>query len=204
MKKKFLDFALNSIKKKHPEYDAVKLEEMRYNLEGFYLSISKLILIATAAIILGIFKEMIIMLVVFNILRSTGFGLHATKSWICLLSSSIVFLAFPLIAKIISFSLVTKVILGILSILLIYIYAPADTKKRPIIKKERREQYKFKTTIKCIILVFLSLIIKDKTISNLIIFGIWNEVIMILPITYKVFNLSYNNYKNYILQNNLG
>ena len=109
------------------------------------------------------------------------------KSWICLLSSSLVFLTFPYIATVISFTLITKVILGILSILLIYIYASADTKKRPIIKKERREQYKFKTTIKCIVLVFLSLIVKDQVISNLIIFGVWNEVIMILPITYKIF-----------------
>lgn len=204
MKKKFLSFALSSIQKKYPEYDKVKLEEMRYNLEGFYLSISKLILIAIVAIILGIFKEMLIMLVAFNILRSTGFGLHATKSWICLLSSSIVFLLFPSIAKMISISLIIKIALGILSILLIYIYAPADTKKRPIIKKVRREQYKFKTTIKCIVLVFLSLIIKDRIVSNLIIFGIWAEVVVILPITYKIFNLTYNNYKTYILQNKLG
>lgn len=147
---------------------------------------------------------MLIMLVIFNVLRSTGFGLHATKSWICLLSSSIVFLCFPLLSKIINIPLNFKFLLGICSILLIYIYAPADTKKRPLIKKEKREMYKFKTTIKCIFLVILSLIIKDDTISNLIIFGIWNEVFMILPITYKIFNLSYNNYKTYILENNLG
>ena len=104
----------------------------------------------------------------------------------------------------ISISLIIKIALGILSILLIYIYAPADTKKRPIIKKVRREQYKFKTTIKCIVLVFLSLIIKDRIVSNLIIFGIWAEVVVILPITYKIFNLTYNNYKTYILQNKLG
>ena len=53
-------------------------------------------------------------------------------------------------------------------------------------------------------LVILSLIIKDKIISNLIVFGIWIEVIIVLPITYKLFNLSYSNYKTYIIQNNLG
>ena len=204
MKKKFLNFAINCIKESHPDYDDIKIAEMRYNLEGFYLSFTKLIIIAAFSLILGVFKEMLIMLVIFNVLRSTGFGLHATKSWICLLSSSIVFLCFPLLSKIINIPLNFKFLLGICSILLIYIYAPADTKKRPLIKKEKREMYKFKTTIKCIFLVILSLIIKDDTISNLIIFVIWNEVFMILPITYKIFNLSYNNYKTYILENNLG
>jgi accessory gene regulator B len=204
MKKKFLNFAINCIKESHPDYDDIKIAEMRYSLEGFYLSFTKLIIIAAFSLILGVFKEMLIMLVIFNVLRSTGFGLHATKSWICLLSSSIVFLCFPLLSKIINIPLNFKFLLGICSILLIYIYAPADTKKRPLIKKAKREMYKFKTTIKCIFLVILSLIIKDDTISNLIIFGIWNEVFMILPITYKIFNLSYNNYKTYILENNLG
>lgn len=204
MKKKFLNFAIKCIKESHPDYDDIKIAEMRYSLEGFYLSFTKLIIIAAFSLILGVFKEMLIMLVIFNVLRSTGFGLHATKSWICLLSSSIVFLCFPLLSKIINIPLNFKFFLGICSILLIYIYAPADTKKRPLIKKEKREIYKFKTTIKCIFLVILSLVIKDNTISNLIIFGIWNEVFMILPITYKIFNLSYNNYKTYILENNLG
>ena len=204
MKKKFLNFAINCIKESHPDYDDIKIAEMRYSLEGFYLSFTKLIIIAAFSLILGVFKEMLIMLVIFNVLRSTGFGLHATKSWICLLSSSIVFLCFPLLSKIINIPLNFKFLLGICSILLIYIYAPDDKKKRPLIKKEKREMYKFKTTIKCIFLVILSLIIKDDTISNLIIFGIWNEVFMILPITYKIFNLSYNNYKTYILENNLG
>ena len=204
MKDKFLTFTMKSIKEYHPEYNDIKLAELKYNLEGFYLSFTKLIIIIALSLFLDVFKEMVIMLIVFNILRTTGFGLHATKSWICLLSSSIVFLCCPLLAKIISISFNLKILLGIGSILLIYKYAPADTKKRPLIKKEKRDKYKFKTTIKCIILVIASLIIKNSTISNLFIFGIWNEVFMILPITYKIFNLSYNNYKTYILENNLG
>lgn len=204
MKDKFLIFAMKCIKEYHPNYDDIKLAELKYNLEGFYLSFTKLIIIIALSLIFGIFKEMLIMLIVFNVLRSTGFGLHATKSWICLLSSSIVFLCFPLLAKIISIPFIVKIILGISSILLIYIYAPADTEKRPLIKKEKRNKCKFITTIKCIILVIISLIVQNDIISNLIIFGIWNEIFMIIPLTYKIFRLSYNNYKTYILENNLG
>ena len=71
MKKKFLNFAINCIKESHPDYDDIKIAEMRYNLEGFYLSFTKLIIIAAFSLILGVFKEMLIMLVIFNVLRST-------------------------------------------------------------------------------------------------------------------------------------
>lgn len=204
VKKKFLSFAMKCIKENNPTYDDIKLAEIKYNLEGFYLSFTKLIIIIALAIFLNVLKEMFIMLIVFNILRSTGFGLHATKSWICLLSSSIVFLCFPFISKVITIPFNIKIALCIGAILLIYKYAPADTKKRPLIKKERRDLYKFKTTIKCILLVIFSLIIKNEVISNLLLFGIWNEVFLILPITYKIFHLSYNNYETYILEHNLG
>lgn len=200
MKQKFLNYSLSLIHTYYPEYDDVKLAELRYGLEGFYLSVSKLIVIFGLALIFGIFKEMLIMLVIFNILRTTGFGLHATKSWICLLSSSSIFLIFPLIAKFVTIPFIAKLLLAIVSIVCIFLYAPADTKKRPIIKKKKREMYKFITTISCIGLNIFALIIKNSILSNLIIFGIYTEVIMILPITYKLFHLSYNNYENYILQ----
>lgn len=197
MKEKFLNCALSSVHNYYPQYDDIKLEEIRYGLEGFYLSITKMIVITLLALILGIIKEMLIMLIVFNILRTTGFGLHATKSWICLLSSAIVFLLLPMLAKVIQIPQTIKIILVIVSIICVFLYAPADTEKRPIIKKKKRDVYKFITTVSCILLSVLCVIIKDTTLSNLILFGIYTEVIIILPFTYKIFNLSYDNYKNY-------
>lgn len=197
MKKKFLKYSLQTIKNYHPEYDDIKMDELRYGLEGFYLTVTKTIVIFAIAILLHIFWEMILMLIFFNILRKTGFGLHASKSWICLLSSTSVFIILPFIAKIIIIPFYIKVILGILSITLIYLFAPADTAKRPLIHADRRKKYKLTTTFNCCILVILLLLISNETISNLILFGIYNEILLILPITYKLFHFSYNNYKNY-------
>lgn len=200
MKEKFLNYTLSLIHTYYPNYNDVKLAELRYGLEGFYLSVSKMIIITILAIILGIFKEMLFMLLIFNVLRTTGFGLHASKSWICLLSSSTVFLLFPMLARIVAIPQMIKVLLAIVSIICIFLYAPADTKKRPLINKRKREIYKFITTISCIVLNIAALFIKNPALSNLIIFGIYTEVVMILPITYKLFHFSYNNYKNYHLQ----
>ena len=200
MKKKFLSSCLSLIKKYNPDYDDIKMDEIRYGLEGIYLSVTKLIIISIIALWLNIFKEMILLLLFFNILRSTGFGLHATKSWICLLSSTMVFIILPYVSKIMVIPTSIKIILILLAIILVFKYAPADTKKRPLINAEKRKKCKYKTVINTIILSILSLYIKDNTISNLIILGIYIEVILILPITYKIFKLSYNNYIAYQLQ----
>lgn len=201
MKKKFLDYAITSIRNYNTIYDEVRLAELRYGLEGIYLSVTKLIVIIAIALILGIFKEMIFMLLIFNILRTTGFGLHATKSWICLLSSTSVFIICPILAKIITINTIIKVFLSIVSTICVFLYAPADTVKRPLINEKKRNIYKFITTISCIVLSLIAIVVENNVISNLMIFGILTEVVMILPITYKIFNLSYNNYKNYKLIN---
>ena len=199
MKQAFLNYSLGTIKKYRTDIDNVKLDEIRYGLEGIYLTITKSIVIFGLAIILDIFKETLLLLLFFNILRSTGFGLHATKSWICLLSSCLIFILFPFVSKIIVIPTYLKGIAGIIAVIAVYNFAPADTIKRPIINPRRREIYKFITTISCIILTYISVIINDQVISNLIIFGVYTEVIFIAPFTYKLFNLSYNNFLSYSL-----
>lgn len=197
MKKRFLKWSLNLIKNNNPSIDDIKLDEIRYGLEGIYLTITKTIFIFTICYLLNIFKEMILLLLFFNILRTTGFGLHAKKSWMCWLSSTIMFVILPLLAKNIIIQYNLKLFLGIFSIILIFLYAPADTEKRPLINKKKRIIWKVVTTINCTILVIFSLITKE-IISNLIIFGIYSEIILISPLTYKIFHLNYNNYKEYI------
>ena len=198
LKKKFLAYSTGLIKQYYPETDDIKMEEYKYNLEGFYLTISKMLIIIPIAIILNVFKELLILLLAFNLIREQAHGLHATKSWICLLSSTLVFIGIPLIAKSIIIPFIYKIIISIIGLILIGIYAPADTKKAPIIKKEKRKKLKIKSIIYTIFLIILSLIIKNSTISNLIIFSIWLEVILILPLTYRIFHLSYNNYIEYL------
>ena len=197
MKKIFLNWCLKIIKENNKNISDEKLDEIRYGLEGVYLTITKAIFIFVVAYILGIFKEMIILLVTYNILRTTGFGLHAEKSWQCWISSSIMFLFLPFIAKTIIIPINIKIILCIIAIILIYLYAPADTKKHPLINVKKRKIWKIITTVNCIILSILSIIVKDSTISNLLVFGIYTEILVIIPISYKIFNLSYNNYLSY-------
>ena len=202
MKKIIMNYTMNLIKN-NGNYDDEKLAVIKYGLEGLYLTISKLIIILFLACLLNILKEVIIFLLIYNVIRTTSFGLHATKSWICLLSSSIIFIGFPIICKYLYFDNYLKVILGLILILFIYKNAPADTHKRPIVNKKRRMFFKYSSTFIAIIFIFCSILINDNFISNCFIFSLFVQSFMIAPSVYKLFNLPYNNYLTYLANNNI-
>ena len=87
MKDRYLKLTTSFITKYHA-YDDEELDKLRYGLEGIYLSVTKLIIITFIAIILGIIKEIILLLIFLNIIRFTGIRFHAGKSNQCLIFST--------------------------------------------------------------------------------------------------------------------
>ena len=184
--------------KKNTHYDKDKLLEIKYGLESIYLSYSKLIIISIVAIILGIFKEMIIYMLIYNLIRMPSFGLHATKSWICLLFSTILFIGVPYLCIVLTIPKILKLIIGIVGILLMLKNSPADTKKKPIINKQRRKIYKTISVLLAIIFSICSIVIKNNFTSNCFIFSLVMQNFMIAPTIYKLFKLPYNNYITFL------
>lgn len=197
MKKKFLDGCMNLIKQNN-QYDDIKLAEIKYGLEGLYLTITKLVVIFALAIIFKIVKEVTIFLLIYNVVRMPSFGLHATKSWICLLSSGLIFILTPLICNYLYIPIWFKAIIGIILILLFYKNAPADTKKRPIVSPKRRAVYKFLSVLTVIIFIYLGIFINNQFIANCFVIAPIVQSFMISPLVYKIFNLPYDNYKEYL------
>lgn len=199
MKKVVMNHCMNFVRKYNPDKTENDFEIIQYGLEGLYLTISKLVIILLLSIILGIFKEVIIFLLIYNIIRTPSFGLHATKSWICLLSSTCIFIGVPFLCIHAILPMYIKIIIGLLSIAFIFKNAPADTYKRPIISKKRRQIYKLISTIVAMTMVTTAIVIKDQFISNSLIFALVVQNFMISPIIYHIFKLPYANYKNYVV-----
>ncbi len=197
MKKFIISHFMNYIKK-NTNYDDIKLKEIEYGLISIYLMISKMIIIFLIAYFLDIFKEMIIFTLLYNLIRMTSFGLHATKSWICLISSTLAFIGFPYLCTILNIPLYIKVIIGMFGICLMFKNSPADTKKRPIVSKKRRDTYKMLSTIIVIIYSFIAIILNNNFISNCLIFSIILQNLLISPTVYKIFKLPYNNYIDFL------
>lgn len=179
-------------------YSKKKLVEIEYGLTGIYLTLSKIFIICLVSLLIGIFKEMIIFMLFFNVIRTTAFGLHATKSWICLISSLVIFICIPIICVHMIMGKYIKLFIGVLMVLLILKNAPADTIKRPIVSKQRRKVLKIISLIIAIMYLIISLTINNNYISNCLIFSLILENFLISPITYKLFNLPYNNYISFL------
>ncbi len=197
MKKLIINKCMELVTTYNKDLSQRDIDKIKYGLEGLYLTITKLIFIIIVSIILGIWKETLLLILIFNGIRLTAFGVHAKRSIDCLISSTLFFILFPILCIKLTIPLIVKIILFIPLTVLIGIFAPADTEKRPLINKNKRKIYKMLSIMISIIYMTIAIVIKDNTLSNCFIFAIVIQIIIMLPITYKIFGVSYNNYKNY-------
>jgi len=197
LKKKLLNNITSNIKKNKKDVTEEELEIIEYGLESLYLTFTKVIIIVLLSIVLNIFKETILMLLFYNIVRFFAFGLHAKNSIACLITSLLLFIGGTYLAIYINLSIELKIILSIICLILIAIYAPADTEKRPLINTKKRKRFKILSIITSLIMTCLIIKFDGSYISNFMLIGYIESTIMILPITYKIYGLPYNNYKSY-------
>ena len=183
--------------KNNKDYTEQKLNEIRYGLEALYLTSTKIAVIYIIAVILNSYKELTLIFLLYGTLRLTGFGIHAKSSKECWISSLLIFVPIPYLLKFIFIPKYINIILSIIGTILLLIYSPKNKKKRPLINKKKRIIYKILTTTISIIYTILNIITKDNILSNIITFSILLEAIIVLPVSYKLFGLKYNNYLNY-------
>ena len=194
MKALLLDSTMNFICKYH-SYSELDKKKLRYGLEGIYLTITKMIILVILSCILGIFEEFICVTLLFNIIRYTGFGFHAEKSYQCLLFSIFNFIVIPYISLHINFS--NTVIYGICGICILHylLFAPADTKKRPLPNKKKIVIRKIITVMIGIVYTMLIILFNSEYWTDILLSALIIQTIIISPLTYWVFKEPYNNYK---------
>lgn len=198
MKARFMNNTIAFLQK-YNTYSKEDIEKLEYGLEGIYLTLTKLIILFFVATLLGVVKEFITLLLLFNIIRYTGFGFHAEKSYQCLIISSFCFLIIPIFFINIVLSKIIYIVICIFCIINFLLFAPADTIKRPLPNKKKRIIRKITTTIIGIIYSILSIVFYNHWVSAILISALIIQVIVINPLTYKILKQPYNNYKNYKL-----
>ena len=195
MKEAFLNHTMNFIASNQENLNEAEREKLQYGLEGLYMTITKLVVIFLIALLLGFIKEFIITLIFFNIIRFPGFGFHASKSIVCLISSTILILGLPYLFTNIEVDLTIKIVLCIISVIAFIICAPADTWKRPLTNKKKRIIRKVSACSLAIIYSVLIIVFNGMEISNLLMAALLIETILISPIMYLIFKEPYRNYK---------
>ena len=197
MKDLFLNNYMNVVKKNNPAFSKDELDKIKYGIEGIYLTVTKLFVILLLGFIFNILYEIILLLVFYNFLRFFGFGYHARNSLECLIISISLFFILPLLVSKQLLTFNYKWLLVSLCIINFLLFAPSDTKKRPMINKKKK---RIRKTFVILITIIYSIIIPfvDYKLSSILLLSIVIQAIMVNPFIYMIFKQPYNNYKNYI------
>ena len=193
MKNAFVNHSLNIIKN-NKECDEIEIIKLRYGLEGLYSFITKYTVIVLINILLKTFIPFFIFHLTYALIRSVAFGLHAKTNAGCWVASLLINIGIPLLIKYILINKIYLIIISIASSIIISIFAPADTKKRPLIHKDKRNQDKIIAIIICLIYITLVIYINN-FVSYCITYALLFESVMVNPLTYIITKQSYNNYK---------
>lgn len=194
MKQLFLENSMNFICKYQSISDYDK-KKVKYGLEGLYLTITKMVLLTILALLLNMFKEFILVVVFFNVIRYTGFGFHAEKSYQCLLFSTFNFIVIPFLLLHIQLSDFFVYTICAICIFHYLLFAPADTKKRPLSNKRKRIIRKIITVMIGFIYILMIILLNNTYWTSIILSAMIIQAIIISPLIYRLFNQPYNNYK---------
>lgn len=187
---KFCNFLTSKIKENVENIDEEKELIINFGVKLIFGELPKIIILFIIGFILGIGWYTLILFFLLAPYRSFTGGFHLKTHLGCMITTSILYLIPIILAKFISipqiFLYISAILVGILSTILITKYAPADTENIPILSIKERKSKKIKAYIALAILLAISILIPDKTISWMLIYGIFLQNLTILPISYKL------------------
>lgn len=173
------------------ETDIRKIETVRYGIKVLMINAYKIPIIFITAYILGIFKYAVISYICFGSLRTFAGGIHAERGIACILSSMIAIYSPVFLSSYLNRS--HNIILFIITFVIIALYAPSDTKKKPIKSYKLRSDLKTESII-VVITVFVSSIFLPDHVSTIMITSMFIESLLVLPVTYKIFGKERSSY----------
>lgn len=193
---------MKRIRAKMPEVDDERAEVMQYGLELLVGEFPKTFILLLIAYILGIFKLYIISFFIILPYRIFSGGVHLKSHLGCILGTTAFYCGNVYLSKFINFpsfstKLIFTIIVYLFAIIMITLYAPADTQNVPILRKKDRKIKKIGSYVSVTILIIASLFIKNTMISNMLIIGVLLQTIMISRFTYNIFKMKFG-YLEYI------
>lgn len=177
------------------EYNKNDKEKLVYGLDIIYTSFTKLLFLIIISIFINSLKLTILSILFISFIRSFSYGLHMESSIKCYIFSLVTFVLLPIFFLKININASQSIYLFILCIFSFLLFSPSDTYKRPLINRKKVKNLKYISIIVLFLYFFLYLIIKDISIKGLILYSIIIQSILINPITYKIFKLPCENFK---------
>lgn len=193
---KICDFLIGKMKEEMPDITGEREEAIRYGLENMIGELPKTFLVFIIAALLGVFDLTLISFASILVYRAFSGGFHAKTHLACILLTSTLYIGNVFLSKLVVYEeiwikYVIILAVWLFSMVMISLYAPADTENVPILRKKDRHNKKILSYITMTITLIISLIIPDMLISNIIWMGVLMQTCCITKLAYKITNNRY-------------
>lgn len=192
---KICDYLTNKIRKENPEIDEERAEVINYGIHLIVGEIPKFFIIMGLAYLLGVLDLTILAYFLVLPYRGASGGFHLKTHIGCILGTTIFFSGIGLLGKYLILGTLAKYVVTFLvwifGMIMVKLYAPADTENVPIISKKDRKNKRILSYIILTISIIISLFIKNVVVSNIIVYGMLLQSISITRLAYKLTNNKY-------------
>lgn len=187
---KICTFLTKKIQKEMPDVDEERAEVINYGLQNIIGEIPKIIILFVISWLLGVLKEVLFMFIALSPYRGASGGFHLKTHIGCLIGTTVFYCGVAFLSKNLVLVEPIKYLLvaggWTFGMIMIKLYAPADTENVPILSKKERKKKQILSYLTFTIGMIAGLIIKDNVISNILIFSNLLQTINITKLAYKI------------------
>ena len=199
---KFCRYLVKKIRNKMPEIDDEKAEVILYGIQLIVGEVPKFFLMFGLGILLGLWWQTLLAFFLILPYKICSGGFHLKTHLGCFLCTNIVYCGNAFVSTVWNLEneilrYITVVLVWIIGIIMVSMYAPADTENVPILTKKERKTKKILSYIFLSINMIIAIVIPNKIISNIIIIGTFIQTISITRIAYKLTKNKYG-YEEYL------
>jgi len=200
MKENFIKSSINFIGK-YQEINDLKMKQLKYGLEGLYSLVVKLTVVLFIALITKTITYILLYLLFYTGIRTFSYGWHAKSNMACWITTILIYNIIPILIKNLTIPNSIGYIILIISFISALLWAPADTPKKPLIRKKQRDKLKLLSTLVITIYTIIFIFNKNIIINNSLLYALSIQIVFINPLTYKLTKTQFNNYKYYKKKN---
>ena len=187
---KFCEYLTNKIRKNMPEVDDERAEVIKYGLQLLVGEVPKIFIMMGIAWALGILKLTLICFCMMLPYRMYSGGFHLKTHLGCIIGTSIMYTGNAFVSQLfaipVMWKIVVSVILWLFAIIMIYLYAPADTEDVPVIAKRERKKRKVISYVVVSVMLVCGCVVQNAVISNMLIVGVLLQSCSISRLAYRV------------------
>ena len=192
---KFCTCLVNRMRKEMPDIDDERAEIITYGLQLIIGEIPKFFITLLVAYLLGVLKLTLLTILVLLPYRISSGGFHLKTHLGCIVSTTLYYCGVPMLAKNIviaqNIEYILALVIWVFGMIMVKLYAPADTENLPILRKSERRQKQVLSYITLTLGILLAIVIPNQVISNILLIGNLIQSMMITRLAYKITGSKY-------------